>query len=518
MKNLLLISILFGFTIIGKTMAQATNDIIKLHKMESNNAKGFQWLGYGYKGYELYAALESITDHAIYDMSQVEVEVSHRDLKPSDLTSYSEKSVEKYNRSRFSKLEVSGGHSLFSATPVINFNSFKKSTDVNSLITGIRVIRLYRLTVPKNTPLDTAFSIDLESMDPIELFKKYGTHVLNSFIVGARYEVSSYLESNSENEKKVKIALKAVIDKTLGASGQTDGFSNEDEDLIVSRLNIWSYGGEGEKDYNLWLNNLNDNNLAIAEFEKKSLIPLYDLIQNNNSRKAELKSSYDQYLKGYGSLLWSSKLNIMPNDEEIITSEENYPNIDNMLGQIGEMVLVKVGDIVAEILTAKAYDLINGQEDEAQNGNVKEITNILRTYSDISNVINDDTENEVGKIEEINKIIGGADDVVDDPNNGNHKKPSKPSKGGKKILKILGRAGGFLLETTARAAIPELEISEINNRVPKTGGISAIKKHERKIGRKEQRISNIKDRATRKTSNSLSKIERKINKVQKKWN
>ena len=235
MKNSLLLSILFGFAIIGRTMAQAANDIIVLNKTESNNIEGFQWLGYGYKGYELYASLASITDHAIYDMSQVEVEVSHRDLKPSELISYSEKSVAKYNRSRFSKLDVSAGQSLFSATPVLNFNGFKKSTNVNSLITGIRVIRVYRLTVPKNTPLDTAFSIDLESMDPIDLYKKYGTHVLNSFIVGARYEGSSYLESNSKNEKKVKIALKAVIDKTLGASGQTDGFSIEDEDLIVTR-------------------------------------------------------------------------------------------------------------------------------------------------------------------------------------------------------------------------------------------------------------------------------------------
>lgn len=384
------------------------------------------------------------------------------------------------------------------------------------------MIRLYRLTVPKNTPLDTAFSIDLESMDPIELFKKYGTHVLNSFIVGARYEVSSYLESNSKNEKKVKIALKAVIDKTLGASGQTDGFSIEDEDLLVSRLNVWSYGGEGEKDYNLWLNNLNDNNLAIAEFEKKSLIPLYDLIQNNNSRKAELKSSYDQYLKGYGSLLWSSKLNIMPNDEEIIISEENYPDIDNILGPIGEMVLGTVGDIVAEILIAKANDLINGQEDEAQNGNVKEITNILRTYSDISNVINDDTENGAGKIEEINNIIGGTDDDVGNPNNGNHnyyRPPEKPGKHGK-IKKILGRVGGFLSKTAVEVAIPGVEISE-NNRVPKTGGISAINKRKRKTGRKtgikKRKISKINDRATRRVSNSISKIGRKINKAQKKW-
>ena len=514
---------MLGCTNMETTLAQAANEIIVLNKTESNKTLGSEWLGYGYKGYELYAALESITEHTIYDMSQVEVEVSYRDLKPSDLTSYSEKSVAKYNRSRFSKLEVSGGHSLFSATPVINFNGFKKSTDVISLITGIRVIRLYRLTVPKNTPLDTAFSIDLESMDPIDLFKKYGTHVLNSFIVGARYEVSSYLESNSKNEKKVKIALKAVIDKTLGASGQTDGFSIEDEDLIVSRLNKWSYGGEGEKDYNLWLNNLNDNNLAIAEFEKKSLIPLYDLIQNNKSRKAELKSSYDQYLKGYGSLLWSSKLNIMPNDEEIITSEENYPDIDNIFGQIGVMVLEKVGDIVAEILIAKANDLINGQEDEAQNGNVKEITNMLRTYSDISNVINDDTENGAGKIEKINNIIGGADDDVGNPNNGNHTKPIndghqiKPIKKEKKIKKFLSRIGESLKRHAERSERQEQGILSRNKREKKGQRILPTNKPERKTGRQGRRINKINHRRTRKASNSISKIGRKINKVQKKW-
>jgi hypothetical protein len=174
-----------------KTMAQAANDIIVLNKTESNNTTGFEWLGFGYKGYELYAALESKTDYPIYDMDKVEVEVSYKDLIPSEIINYSEKSIVVYNQSRFSKLEKGRNNLLFSATPVINFNGFKKSTNATSLITGIRVIRAYRLTVPKNAPLNTTFRVDLNTMNSFELYEKYGTHVLNSFIVGARYEVSS---------------------------------------------------------------------------------------------------------------------------------------------------------------------------------------------------------------------------------------------------------------------------------------------------------------------------------------
>lgn len=500
MKNSLLLLILFGFTIIGRTMAQAANEIIVLNETENNNTVGFEWLGYGYKGNELYAALESITDYPIYDMNQVEVEISYRDLKPSELTSYSEKSIAKYNHSRFSKLEVGRDHSLFSATPVINFNGFKESTNVNSLITGIRVIRAYRLTVPKNAPLNTTFSNDLESMNPFDLYEKYGTHVLNSFIVGARYEASSYLESSGKNEKNVKIALKAVIDKILGASGQIDGLSIENEDLIVERLNIWSYGGEGEEDYNLWLDNINDNNLAIAEFENNSLIPLYELIKNNKSRKAELKRSHDEYLNEYGIRLWSSKLNIIPNNEDNQISEEYNQNIDDVLE-----TLVDIGDV---LLTVNDSDPTNKQENRKNPVKISKITNILGAINNISDEINNDTENESGitsdKIEKINNIIGSAIDIENEL-------VYDSSNGTKEVIGTVGQISNVL------GGVLKIYNRNKKRKQKKEQRISAIKNRETNNGKTEQKINKINYRTARKESNSVDKIERKIEKIQEKW-
>ena len=67
------------------------------------------------------------------------------------------------------------------------------------------------------------------------------------------------------------------------------------------RLKLWLYGGGMEKEYETWFKNLDENNAAISAFEETSLVPLYELLTDNEIRKQALKTAFEHYMQSHAA-------------------------------------------------------------------------------------------------------------------------------------------------------------------------------------------------------------------------
>jgi hypothetical protein len=258
--------------------------------------RGFDWLGFGYKGYQYYAALESKTPYAVYDMSKLEALFD--DVNESTLDVCTDTNKTEYYKKRFADVKATGNYELYSATVTANFDN-STLTNYNATIgTGMRIRKNYRLTIPDGAPLDETFSKEIKEMQPEKFYEKYGTHVLRSFIVGGRYEASSYVDDSREEDKSsVKASLEGGLKMVFNVSAGGGGEDRNIEQSVKDRATIKCYGGGMEKDYETWFKNLNEENAAISAFEENSIVPLYELLTDDEIRKQALKKAFDDYMK-----------------------------------------------------------------------------------------------------------------------------------------------------------------------------------------------------------------------------
>lgn len=262
---------------------------------DSPEKRGSDWLGKGYRGYENYADLKSLTSYSVFDMRGVNVLVS--DVKGKEIQVYTGTTNDEYYTNRFANFNVSPTYNLYTGTLNSNFNHSTLTRQDVTIATGVWSNYNYRLTVPDNTPLTNEFRSDLANMEPNDLFDKYGTHVLMSFIVGARYEISSYLSTqDNKDTATLSSSLSGGLKDVFTASAGGGGTSSSLNKAIVDRKLIQTYGGGVEDDFKSWFNNLVDSNSAIADFDKFSLKPIYELVTNNNTRRAQLQDGFTRYM------------------------------------------------------------------------------------------------------------------------------------------------------------------------------------------------------------------------------
>ena len=262
--------------------------------------RGFEWLGYGYKGYEYYADTRSVVgNNSIFDMKNGKA--NYETIAHSEEHWTTGESKSKYYNKLFSNLELGGTYEMFSAGVTANFDKSLLMNYEYDFGSKTRVAQLYRLTVPDDAPLDETFSRELNSMDPDKLFNKYGTHVLRSFIVGGRFEYWSYSEKNCQEESfNFKAALDAGFDKVFKAKGGGGSESNQEEKHVINRGQYSNWGGDVvEGTYQQWFAGIKETNAVIAAFEKGSLVPLYDLVRDNPKRQELLKTAHASYMKSH---------------------------------------------------------------------------------------------------------------------------------------------------------------------------------------------------------------------------
>lgn len=179
-------------------------------------------------------------------------------------------------------------------------------------------IKYRRLTLyNRNTQLlpyvTTEFQADSKSLEPAELVKKYGTHVLLSLFTGAKLSLDYQAEyTGDERKKAVENSFRVGLNDCFGLfSGFLDPVdSSTFKDIVNPVIAFEAIGGDPSKividetsaskpkvNSTAWAESISEDNARFIYFDGlENLLPIYDFIQDAE-KKEEVKAYIDEYVK-----------------------------------------------------------------------------------------------------------------------------------------------------------------------------------------------------------------------------
>ncbi len=265
-----------------------------------------QFLGKGYKGYQYYANHESCT-LPLFDLSDLEV------VEIQDGTHYQGRFASGNDKYEFydafsAKVTAAGTYEGFSGEIMAAFDEKTLNSRDNSFATSHASHSYYRLTVSDKAPLLDNVAQDLMTLDPVELFDRYGTHYLRSIYIGGRVTFSSYMNRTQVTKGlQVDAAVKASYLQLVEGSTSASSVADSDIAHIALHKKVDVFGGDtalasqimngvGEpaESYAAWAATVPDY-MAIADFADDGLVAIYMLVEDE-ARRNVLKTAWTAYM------------------------------------------------------------------------------------------------------------------------------------------------------------------------------------------------------------------------------
>lgn len=196
------------------------------------------------------------------------------------------------------------------------------NTDPNSnqYIYGLydSYIKYRRLTLySRNTQLlpylTTEFQADSKSLEPAELVRKYGTHVLLSLFTGAKLSLDYQAEyTGDERKKAVENSFRVGISDCFGLfSGFLDPVdSNAFKNIVNPVIAFEAIGGDPSKIFidetstskpkvnrTAWAESISEDNARFVYFDGlENMLPISELMESLD-KKQEVEAYIDEYIK-----------------------------------------------------------------------------------------------------------------------------------------------------------------------------------------------------------------------------
>lgn len=280
-------------------------------KTSDSSLKGLQYLGRGYNGVTgYYADVKSVSEYYILDINKLladgRIQKIDANYSISEFASGSD--LETYYRSLSEAHNLDQGSLLFRGSSQIKENTMEGSEVSNkraSIIFEAPQYGVYISDLGFNLAdyLNPSFLIELKNADPVQLFKKYGTHVLRSIRMGGRLEYSTYASSRytlgmSDFEKDTKASFNALF-ASAGLSVSTSSSSVSETFKNEASSRIYAYPAYGSfemnpSEFSNWFN-YSLSNPSISGFGNDPLVPIYTLAPTE-ARRNQLKAAYETYL------------------------------------------------------------------------------------------------------------------------------------------------------------------------------------------------------------------------------
>ena len=300
-------------------------------------------LGAGYDIFGFYAYGGS-TKLSLFDWNQAKTKqrsgfelpeiVSIHELGASTTESYKGESALKLQTSLSSSVNTGFNiSSLFSSTvnTEINVNALRNSRNCYSIIQMLIPLWKFAFDPYSDTAhhlLTPEFKDALESMDPYELFRTYGTHFVSELVIGGRLHYSSSTnELNFKADVEYSIAAEASFSFALGKLG-ANGYARYKTAIESfnsnSESSIFSIGGDptvvpsiglsndqeiNRAKYESWLNSVNVNPAFMDFGSRNSLKGIWTLM-SNAARKEQLNNAANEYIANIGEAnsIYSDKI------------------------------------------------------------------------------------------------------------------------------------------------------------------------------------------------------------------
>ncbi len=163
-----------------------------------------------------------------------------------------------------------------------------------------------------------------------DLYRKYGTHVSTKAFYGCLYQYFLYREQNDwessiEAQLQIGIEGKAKIkgidveqeEHIQVTTNDNDCFKHAYKEEVEKRVG----GNVNETDLNAWLESCNPEDanscvllgyaLGVNSVNDSGLIPLYELLDDNDARKSAMQDALKEYIQENGIALKTSKMVIL---------------------------------------------------------------------------------------------------------------------------------------------------------------------------------------------------------------
>ncbi|RXM40671.1 hypothetical protein BOQ62_04985 [Chryseobacterium sp. CH21] len=300
----------------------------------SNN---FNALGFGYDATGRYANIESTRLQVIDTEKFNNLDPGHMDIKVGTEENFEytfgTNSVEYSN-----ELTLKAGFSaslfkLFTAEVKSSFGSTEAYKGSMSLANATKYIIQKRLKLVSNNEnlrnnyLSQNFIDDVNTLSPEALVNYYGTHVVTSAVLGAKFSISYQTQTRSDKKTEALAAGFAAnaLSKLWSANIDYSYNSSEAKYNYNQKVNYRSVGGDGTQaligeivldnttpvklNINQWQSTCTLQNATLIDFGDTGLIPLYEFISDANKR-AQVQSYITQYLQNNSTQISLDKVPI----------------------------------------------------------------------------------------------------------------------------------------------------------------------------------------------------------------
>jgi hypothetical protein len=318
---------------------------------------GVEALGYGYNViYGKYASMESRRAQVL-QFDTMKEQVVWWDDKPvsflmpeaMDYTLIADtssticaiNSLETFQRNLAVSAHLEGSYGGFKGSVDAAFSKSVQEGSSQWFISYNDLIRKYGLRLSFNS-LDEIkalrtkeFISDMAAMAPIDLFEKYGTHLLLDGIAGGRINYTATIsETYSITDVRVNAAVKASYSSAGGSVLGSGSYNSEEAEADAEHLEnrqLFAVGGMSEyaiylnsgmftkENYEDWINTIKYHPVFIDYFGENSLLPIWELC-DDEIKKADMEAAFTLYATG--SIDPEEKLSIKVDLAEIY----NYEN------------------------------------------------------------------------------------------------------------------------------------------------------------------------------------------------
>ncbi len=292
---------------------------------------GLDSLGKGYNVFDLYADPKSTTLDLFDFGEQEQISVLRKDYyKPKivniqeilqgNFSSYYDLTISGYLQKLKTSTSLEGEYNFFSGSLNVDFEKTEIENRVHEYTKVSDCIQKLKLSIAAANKdsfinlLKNHVKADINTLSPLELFKKYGTHFLKEIIVGAKCD---YFSSTNQVEFHKEINVKTIAELSYKRSiykisaseeAQYGSIINEFNKYSVTKLNV--YGGKPEYgkyittagNYDKWIESI-DENPVFCSFTSNSLAPIW-ILSDNPSRQEELKNAFSEYAKNNYSRIY----------------------------------------------------------------------------------------------------------------------------------------------------------------------------------------------------------------------
>ena len=217
------------------------------------------------------------------------------------------KTSREYQASVATKAGMKGSYGFFSGSLSVEFTSNERRCTTYSFVSQTDRFHKYLLTLAPDQSLADLVRpnvrTDLDTMPPDQLFDTYGTHYLESLIIGATSVYSSATNTSEYSSKiDIKTALELqykVLTKSLSGNLSTEQKTAISSLNSSSHLEIFVQGGQAELahtifdgSYQQWIDSIG-RNMAFIGLNQNSLQPIWSLC--NGTRRDQLAAAYETY-------------------------------------------------------------------------------------------------------------------------------------------------------------------------------------------------------------------------------